>query len=455
MTTRVEGITEERISAYEDFRNGAGPLWCFGSRTIVREGDSAFASVPEVSPTVSPLCNTRWRLYRRQDKGQWQQVQVCPQFNEREPCPLIRLPGGRVLLSTNPATSVRGTLPDGRKTYTADPRLLAFDAMAPEREPDVLKPVWDRAYPFTEHSYRGVAADADTGALLVMQLVPVGEGQEYGQAWSYLNAEGVWARNGLLRFPMRGCYPQIAVHGRAVYVMAISDEVEPVPEWRAHKEAVTGQRWDFDFRQLFFTWTPDIMTHDFSPPLTVATRDETAGHIRNLDLWIDQNGDAHLLFIERNIWHTYTRDRFFPGTPITVALKLVRIRNGRVVHRQTLLESKEDMAASSAQESLVASGLPSVHMEGPTADWAVLHATPDGRLYTLWHQTAGEGSGNCIMAVFPQAGESLRIPLQHPLQRFFTASERAGSDPSYRVDMLGVPAEERVYRYSAFKITPG
>ncbi|MGQ9904728.1 MAG: hypothetical protein ACUVRU_10510, partial [Anaerolineae bacterium] len=110
-----------------------------------------------------------------------------------------------------------------------------------------------------------------------------------------MDHSGAWTRSGMIRFPLRACYPQVALVNRAAYVMAVSDIVEPNVEWRAHKKRITGNDWDYDFRQLYFTWSPDIVTTPFSPILTVASVDETCGHIRNLDLWIGPDGDAHLL----------------------------------------------------------------------------------------------------------------------------------------------------------------
>ncbi|MDP6502195.1 MAG: hypothetical protein QF886_01210, partial [Planctomycetota bacterium] len=92
---------------------------------------------------------------------------------------------------------------------------------------------------------------------------------------------------------------------------------------------VTGQNWDYDFRQLYFTFTPDITQSDFSPILTVASRDETAGRITNLDLWLGPDGDAHLLYQDANVWHPFMRDEFFPDLPLTVSLKYARIHKGQ------------------------------------------------------------------------------------------------------------------------------
>lgn len=427
MPLPLQVVAEETITGYDEPNNGSGPMWCFGSRTIVRFGDTVFAVVPETAKDVQPLCNTRWVLYRRRDGGQWERVQANPTFNEREPCMLARMPDGRLILSVNPAQELTYTLEDGRRGARCLPMLLQFDTAMPDKMPVKLLPKWDRAYEFSEHSYRALAADANNGNLFIADQVPVGD--EYLHAFSAYDGKGQSLRQGLLHFPMRGCYQQIAMRSNAVYVMAISDEIEPNPVWRAYKEEVTKQHWDYDFRQLFFTWTPDIATTDFSPILTVASRDDTAGRIRNLDMWIDGEGIAHLLFTDRNIWHPFMRDKFFPGTPTTLALKYVRVQNGRVIDRQTLLQSEEQMTPG---------GTGSGQMQDDVPEYGAFHATPDGRLFVIWYQS-GEHAGNYLRQISPIAGEPQKLPLEKPLASFFTASERNGCPPSNIIDLYGLP----------------
>jgi len=439
MPARV--IAEEIITEYTEPNNGAGPMWCFGSRTIARFGDTVFAVAPETGKDVQPLCNTRWVLFRRKDGGTWERVQANPTYDEREPCMLARMPDGRLLLSVNPAQELTYTMEDGRRGARCEPRLLRFDAAAPEKPPVKIMPKWDHAYEFPEHSYRAFAADGNTGNFFLTNQVPFGD--EYQHAFSAYGGKGQPLRQGMLRFPMRGCYQQVAVRGNAVYVMAISDEMEPNPAWRAYKEEVTKQHWDYEFRQLFFTWTPDIATTDFSPILTVASRDETAGLIRNLDMWIDREGAAWLLYTDRNIWQTYMRDKFFPGTPITVALKYARVQNGRVIDRQTLLR---------AEETTTAEGKGTGQLQGAVPGYAEFHATPDGRLFVIWYQS-GENAGNYLRQIAPANGEAQKLPLKTPFTSFFTASERNGNAPSNIIDLYGLPAGgDRVIRYAQISL---
>jgi len=50
------------------------------------------------------------------------------------------------------------------------------------------------------------------------------------------------------------------------------------------------------------------------------------------------------------------------------------------------------------------------------------------------------------------AGPSVRIPLQEPLTRFFTATTRAGSAPSNVIDLLGTPAGEGRICYAQVRL---
>jgi len=447
-------VAEETITPFQHFNNDASPMWTFGSRTIARLNDTVFAMVPEVGADARPYCNTRWVLYRRPDGGRWERVQASPIFDEREPCPLALLPGRRLILSVNPAREHTYTMDNGSWGFRYEPGLLQFSTDDLHNQPMPVHLPWDRAYDFSAHTYRALAADPVAGTMLLTTQVPVND--DFKHAYLFFDANGQVVRQGLLHFPMRGCYQQVAVCGNTVYVMAVSDEKEPNPVWRAYKREQTGQSWDYDFRQLFFTWTPDITTTEFSPPLTFFSRDDTAGHLLNLDLALNAEGDAHLLFRDRNIWHPCMRDRFFPDTPITVALKYARVRNGRVIDRQTLLEAAETPAPETQQARTVEEmpdgqlyALWSHHglrMRSPVPEYGTFHATPDGRLFVIWYQSGPE-AGNYIRQIQPASSPPQRLPLDKPLTQFYAACPRNGCLPSHTIDLYGVPEDELLVRY--------
>ena len=114
---------EEDVYSFEAADNGAGPMWCSGSTCLVRIGDDVFASGLETLKDAKPLNNCRWTLYKR-TAGGWQLQQADPAGRTREPCPLVALAGGKLLLSANP------TLVTDRNAYSgpARPEILLFNA---------------------------------------------------------------------------------------------------------------------------------------------------------------------------------------------------------------------------------------------------------------------------------------------------------------------------------------
>jgi hypothetical protein len=118
---------EEVVATCKPPGNGAGPLWCYGAPLLVRQGDLVFAGAMETGDGVPPLCNTRWRLYRRDAEG-WDLVRHAADFREREPCPLSSPGPGRLILSVNPSTE-----PPGTEYGPCDPHLLLVDALHLDR----------------------------------------------------------------------------------------------------------------------------------------------------------------------------------------------------------------------------------------------------------------------------------------------------------------------------------
>ena len=439
-------IAEELITRFTNPQNGSGPLWCYGSPTIVRDGEKVFASVYESSAEHAPLCNTYWRLFCREG-DEWQRTNANPKVDEREPCPLVRLPGGRVVMSTNPAESYRGGERGVRESWNCVPQLLEFSAADPSQPPRQMLPQWDREYLFTEHSYRGIGADYESGEILLLNV-----SYYEGQAWSFRDAAGNWPAQGFIGFPLRGAYPQIALNGRAGAVMAISDVVEPNLAWREFKRKVTCQNWDYDFRQLYFTFTPDITQSDFSPILTVASRDETAGRITNLDLWLGPDGDAHLLYQDVNVWHPFMRDEFFPNLPLTVSLNYARIHKGQVAERRTLVECIEDRCGSIQDPAAEFAA------SNPRPDYAAFHSTDGNDLHVFFHQTGPTGTddpdtGNYLMQLLPEQTAPEKLDLENPLKRFLTASVRTGTPPSETLDVLGLGKELDEIHYIQIKMS--
>ena len=414
---------EEDIYTYTNADNGAGPIWCHGSTCLVRVGDEVFASGIETLPDVKRLNNCRWTLYRRAQTG-WQLQQADETGRTREPSPLAGFPDGLLFLSANPTLT-----PVGTYGGPARPEILQFSARDAKAPFERLLPVWDGTPAFTEHSYRSFAADGPSRELILLQNIGYTRAE-----WAFRDKAGKWAAQGQLRWPdgaeypkpepVRVCYPDVALKNRAVHLCGVSDIVEPYPEWRAYKKQLTGNEWDYDFRRLFYTWTPDITREKFRDWVEVASRDKTCGWITPGDLWLGSDGAAHLVWTERAL-DERLRAKFFPEARQSHAINYAVVREGKVVLRRTLMLAEE--------------GKP-----GETGSWPRFQVTPDNRLFVFCHASGKSAEGktfaeNRLMEILPggEVGAPVRVPLKKPFTSYFTATVRGGSPPSETLELLG------------------
>lgn len=416
---------EEEVYTYTPANNGAGPMWTHGNTCIVRLGDEVFASGIETLPDYKPLNNVRWMLFQRLPEG-WKRQARGDGTHEREPCPLVGLPDGRLLLSVNP-NACGPEEHDG----TASPQVLEFAARAVTKPARALIPVWDREIRFHAHTYRSFATDGPRGETLLIYNTA------YDRAyWTFLDAEGRWTHQGALDFPfgkeydepqpIRICYPTVALKDRTVHFCGVSDIVEPYKAWREFKQELTKQKWDYDFRRLFYTWCDDIRGKDgFHDWVEVASRDQTCGWIFPCDLHVGGDGQVHILWTERAL-DERLRPKFFPDRKQSVALNYARIEKGTVVHRLAIHEWVE--------------GGPSAERPGEGR----FHVLPDGRLLVLYYVSGKDATGkalaeNRLIEIRDDGtlGPAVRVPLQTPMASFFTATPRAGGAPAAVIDLLG------------------
>jgi len=415
---------EEDVYRYEPADNGAGPLWCQGSTCLVRAGDGLFASGLETIKGAKPLNNCRWMLFHRGEQG-WQKTLSDPSGRTREPCPMVAFPDGRLFLSVNPTLNV------DPNTYSgpARPEVLQFAARDAGKAERTLLPVWSGKPKFTEHSYRSFAADGPNREMILLQNI----GYTHAE-WSFFDREGRWSAQGQLKWPwgadyvkpepIRTCYPNVALENREVHFCGVSDIIEPNPEWRAYKKQLTGRDWDYDFRRLFYTWSPDITKGQFEPWVEIASREKTCGWINPGDLWVAPNGDVHILWTERAL-DERLRQKFFPNEKQSYALNYAVLRKAKVVSRGTLLVAEEGKSNERPGRGR-------------------FQITPDNRLFVFFYVSGSDSSGksiseNRLLEILPDgsASNSVPVPLRRPFTDFFTATVRAGSPPSKTLELLG------------------
>lgn len=397
---------DEDVYTFESPNNGSGPLWSYGCTQIVRDGTAAIISQMETGKDVPPHCNTRWRILRREASG-WKALAEADDYRQREPCPMGII-GQTVFMNVNESMRSRGA-----QYETCWPYLYKFNFHASPLQLATIQPEWPGKPFFTDHSYRGFGVDAARGELLMMN---VDNATTLNQVWCHLSAAGTTIKSGTIHFPQRGCYSQIALNNRAAHIMAISDWVEPVEEWRNYKKEQTGRDWDYVFRVLNYTWTPDIASQPFSPLVEIANVEATGGHISNQDLYIDPDGRAYVMYTQREVQSALLRDKFLPGKSVLSDLHLAIVKEGRVVERHVLHSGTDEEQVGHAR----------------------FHSMADGSVIAVLF-ISGKDQRNGIMPIWPVIRESeiVKIPLAKPFYSYCVASVRAGNAPSDILDIFG------------------
>lgn len=422
---------EEIVTRYTLANNGAGPLWCYGSTVIARQDKDVYLSTIETGADVPLLCNTRWQLWHRSSDG-WKLEQSEKAYRQREPCPIAVFQQGPVFLSVNPSTE-----PPGVQYGPCKPLVLEFDRSNLSRTFETHNPAWADGTYFTDHSYRGFAADGSNGELLLLNI----NAKTSEQFVSYRESSGRWHQKGTIKFPIRSCYPQVALCDGSAHVMAIGDIVEPIEQWRKLKFEKLNRKWDYVFRRLFYTYTGNIKTTGFAEPVEIDTAEDTCGHIRNLDMYIDEAGAAHLLYTKQPHQYAFIRDKYFPGQAMTINLEYVVIKDGRIISKKTL-----------AQTTLDSNGF--------EPSFARFHITGDGSLLVIPAGTKIDKGkrtfGNYIGKIPAGYGkpEFERIELKHPFGNFFTNTTRGGSKPSSFIDLFGIADDGPNLRYARISVAP-
>ena len=417
-------ILQETICRVKDTGNGAGPLWCYGSTSIMRLGNTVVAAVPANDENVKPLADRHIEIYAKTGGDPWRMLWRDERFT-REPAPLARRDDKSFWITLNPSAK---DVPPGEGIWygPAVPTLGLFllDKGAPVLE---KLPLGD--FRFIDHSYRGLAVDRDTGDLFITWQHVEGEGK-----FRYFLCTKDKDITGPLEFPVRACYHNLAVRDGKAYALAVSDIKEPVAEWAAYKRSVTGREWDYDFRNLYFTCCDDISKGEFAPVMTVDSREETCGLIRNLDMYVSDDGICYILYQAKRVWHDFMRERFFPDTKFDTACYLCAVKDGEVLWRKVLDMEHEMPDGKNTDASYC----------------AAFFQQADGSMGILLSKTNGNGTGLpdgwYISRPASEGNEGFRkLDISCPPGQFHTARPRCGAAPSDMVDVLTMDGEDIVY----------
>ena len=407
-------------------RNGSSPMWCYGNTCIVRTGEDLFVSGQEKLDPFAPPNDCRWTLYKKRASG-WQLIQADEQNRTREPCPLTVLSGGRLFLSNNPTQ--QGPTDSGGGP--ARPEILAFDAKAADYR--TLLPEWEGCPPFSEHSYRSFAADAEGEALILFQNV----GYTHAE-WALYDKDAKW-HSGRLRWPPyvdTSLVPYGASHARVNYPVVVLREravhfcgAAAFDTWsRVDTPEMAGRQFGNRFRRLYYAWTEDVTQTGFRDWVEIDNTFDDGGWVFAGDLHLDAEGVLHLLWYKAPINRLF-RDEHFPDIERRYAIRYARLFDGKVLHRETLVEAVEGRY-----------GVPTdVEKEDSVLPWKIkgkkvvedpistprFQVTPDGRLFVIYY-VSGTGrdgkpvSENHIIEIYSDGNvsKSVMVPMKHPLTEF-------------------------------------
>ena len=215
--------------------------------------------------------------------------------------------------------------------------------------------------------------------------------------------------------------------------MAIGDIREPNEAWQQLKREVLKKEWDYVFRRLFYTATTDISKSAFSAPIEIDSVEETAGHITNLDLFVDARGHAHLLYLRKPHQYAFLRDKYFPRQAMTSELVYAIAEKNRNVRKEVLL------ATSTEGDSF----------REPT--FARFHVGAEESLHVVCATKTNQTTTNWLLSINPRS-EPSQILLNKPFQRFFTSTPRGGTAPSDAIHLFGTSDDIPNLRYASVQI---
>jgi len=186
-------------------------------------------------------------------------------------------------------------------------------------------------------------------------------------------------------------------------------------------------------RIIYYTWTPDITKYGFADFIEIANSFENGESIRVEDMWLDPNGTIHLLWHKQPIYKEI-RDKNFPDIKRIWSINYVRIKEGKIILKNVLLETGDGVKITPINNLL----------EDFSISQCRFQIFPDNRLFVIFYISGKNKAGeftkeNRIMEISSDgsAGISTSIPLKYPMSTFFTATPRGGSLPSTTIDLVG------------------
>lgn len=419
-------LIPEMICPTKPFENGAGPTWCYGNSLICRVGNRVFVTNSHVNEDRLPYNRTHLELFEKEDGGEWKLVYSDEGVYQREPCYPLYLGNNRLAIVVNP--TVRSYEKDEPSVFVpCVPSVYLFDISDGVKKIDTVRLTWDDpGYEFFDHSYRSSAVDPENGNMIFANQYVID--MEGYHCYSVVDQNFKPIRQGKLEYPARSCYHNIAMKGKETYIFAIQDIHEPVKEWAQYKLEKTGNHWDYDFRRIYLSYSPDIEKEDFRAPITVCHRDDTCGWIGNLDCTFDANGDVWFLAACRSIWHDFMRDHFFPDTPLECTLELYRISKGEVKEKIVLDRSSEE--------------------DGKKASYGgTFHTASNGDVYLAWSKGIKDGDTVLEAGTYLSRLDALNetpVKLMDHIISPFGSKTRLGGIPCDTVDLYWVEGSDKI-----------
>lgn len=420
----------------------ADNMWCSGSSTILRVGEDVFFTHTRlIEERTGWNCNS-FELYASRGGGAWQREYADEGIYQRSPCPILYLGGSLIGVTVNPGDCSEGADafgPAGVPAYiTSTPMLYVFDISGPAKPVRRLTLRWDDpAYWFIQHSYRSHVTDTVTGELFFTN-------EHYdclpeAICYTMLDKDLRYLRSGRFDVPWRFLYHTMCLQDGEFYAFGIRGIEEPVEEWKAFKRQATGDLFDYEFRNIFLLYSPDIRTGTHREPLLVASRDATCGRVDGHDAAFDADGSVWFLYSASHDQKHCMRDTCFPGLRLEKTLELVHLNKGGILSREVIDVSDEQDGCT------------------PHTEYgAALHTMPDGSLRLLWSKRSSPAGDTCPDGLYLYdltAKTSQRISDEAP-GAFFISRRRLGAQPDTRADLVwldryvnGQPADPRLLHH--------